>query len=262
MADRKVTLKSADQIEKMRAAGRVVRKVHERVAEICKPGITTREIDEEAQRVIDSSGAEGLFKWYPTYQPNTGFPGTLCISVNEEVVHGIAGDRVIQDGDVVGIDCGVKVDGWCGDAANTILVGNVKDDVRQMCEATQKCLEIAIENVKPGRRWSQVARLMQSYAESRGYGVVKNFVGHGIGENMHEEPKVPNYVSRETKKDDIELREGIVLAIEPMLTLGKEDVKTLSDGWTVVTKDGKASAHYEHTVAVTKYGADVLTDGR
>ncbi len=262
MASQKIKLKSPEDIEKMRAAGRVVRKVHERVAEVCRPGVTTREIDNEAQRVIDENGAEGLFKWYPTYKVGQGFPGTLCISVNEEVVHGIAGDRQIKDGDVVGVDCGVRVDGWCGDAANTILVGDVKEDVRRMCEATQRCLEIAIENVRPGRKWSQVARLMQKYAENRGYGVVREFVGHGIGQRMHEEPKVPNYADRNTLRDDIELREGIVLAIEPMLTLGGRHVKTLGDGWTVVTKDGKASAHYEHTVAVTRDGADVLTDGR
>ncbi|MFN3165629.1 MAG: type I methionyl aminopeptidase [Phycisphaeraceae bacterium] len=257
-----VIRKTPEQIEKMRAAGRVVHKVHQRMQEMCKPGVTTRELDDEAQRVIDESGAEGLFKWYPTYKPGTGFPATLCISVNEEVVHGIASDRQIKDGDVVGVDCGVRVDGWCGDAANTILVGDVKDDVRRMCEACQRCLEIAIENVRPGRKWSQVARLMQKYAEGRNYGVVREFVGHGIGQKMHEEPKVPNYVSRQTLRDDIDLREGIVLAIEPMLTLGRADTKILSDGWTVVTKDKKASAHYEHTVAVTRDGADVLTDGR
>ncbi|MEM9415045.1 MAG: type I methionyl aminopeptidase [Planctomycetota bacterium] len=253
-----VIFKTQDEIQKMRVAGRVVRKVHNRVREICKPGITTREIDQEAQRVIDESGAVGLFKGYPGPTP---FPGTLCISLNEEVVHGIGSDRQVKDGDVVGIDCGVKVDGWCGDAATTILVGDVPEDVRKMCEATEHCLNIAIENVRPGRRWSQIADMMQRYAEARGYGVVREFVGHGIGQNMHEDPKVPNYADRETRRHDIELREGIVLAIEPMLTLGKRDVKTLADGWTVVTKDGKASAHYEHTVAVTSAGAEVLTDG-
>lgn len=262
MATGKVRLKTPEEIEKMRVAGRVVRKVHERVAEICKPGVTTREIDDEAQRVIDENQAVGLFKWYPTYRPGTGFPGTLCISVNEVVVHGIPGDLQINDGDIVGVDCGVKVDGWCGDAANTILVGDVKDDVKRLCEATQRCLEIAIEEIRPGRKWSQIAMMMQKYAESRGYGVVRNFVGHGIGESMHEKPNVPNYADRQTRKDDIELREGLVLAIEPMLTLGSEEVKTLSDGWTVVTNDGKAAAHYEHTVAVTRDGADVLTNGR
>lgn len=242
----------------MREAGRVVHKVHQRVRELCQPGVTTKELDDEAQKVIDDSGATGLFKGYPGPTP---FPGTLCISMNEEVVHGIGSDRQVKDGDIVGIDCGVKLGGWCGDAATTILVGDVKDDVRKMCEATQRCLDIAIENIRPGRKWSQVAQIMQRYAESRGYGVVKNFVGHGIGRSMHEEPKVPNYADRNTRRDDIELREGLVLAIEPMLTLGKPDNITLADGWTVVTKDRKASAHYEHTVAVTGGGAEVLTDG-
>lgn len=261
MASGKVRLKTPEQIEKMRAAGRVVRKVHDRVAELCKPGITTRELDEEGQRVIDENGAVGLFKNYPHPSGGPSFPGTLCISVNEELVHGIGSDRQIKDGDVVGIDCGVWLDGWCGDAANTILVGDVKDDVKRMCEATKRCLEIAIENVRPGRKWSQIARMMQKYAEHRGYGVVREFVGHGIGEEMHEKPSVPNYCNLETQRHDIDLREGMVLAIEPMLTLGKHHVKTLGDHWTVVTKDGKASAHYEHTVAITRNGADVLTDG-
>lgn len=254
----RVHLKTRDEIGKMREAGRVVHKVHQRVRELCQPGVTTKELDDEAQKVIDDSGATGLFKGYPGPTP---FPGTLCISMNEEVVHGIGSDRQVKDGDIVGIDCGVKLGGWCGDAATTILVGDVKDDVRKMCEATQRCLDIAIENIRPGRKWSQVAQIMQRYAESRGYGVVKNFVGHGIGRSMHEEPKVPNYADRNTRRDDIELREGLVLAIEPMLTLGKPDNITLADGWTVVTKDRKASAHYEHTVAVTGGGAEVLTDG-
>jgi len=253
-----VIRKTPAEIEKMRAAGRVVQKVHQRVREICKPGITTAQIDEAAQKVIDDNQALGLFKNYPGPTP---FPGTLCISINEEVVHGIGSDRKIEDGDAVGIDCGVKLDGWCGDAATTILVGNVPEDVKKMCEATEHCLQIAIENVRPGRRWSQIAQMMQRYAEARGYGVVREFVGHGIGQNMHEDPKVPNYADRSTMRQDIQLREGIVLAIEPMLTLGRRDVKTLNDGWTVVTKDGKASAHYEHTVAVTADGASVLTDG-
>ncbi|MEO0513983.1 MAG: type I methionyl aminopeptidase [Planctomycetota bacterium] len=257
-----IRLKSKDEIEKMRVAGRIVRQVHEMCREMCKPGVTTRQIDDAADALIREKGGIGLFKNYPTYRPGEGFPATLCISVNDVVVHGIADDRPIEDGDVVGIDCGVKFDGWCGDAANTILVGDVDDGTRKMCEATQHCLQIAIDQIKPGKRWSQIARLMQKYAEDRGYGVVKDFVGHGIGSNMHEEPKVPNFVSRDLIKNDILLREGIVLAIEPMLNLGTQEVKTLSDGWTVVTLDGKPSAHYEHTVAVTANGSDVLTDGR
>ena len=254
--------KTPEQIEKMRAAGRVVRKVHEMCRDMCQPGVTTREIDEAADRLIRDHGAQGLFKNYPTYRPGEGFPGHLCISVNEVVVHGIADDRQIEDGDIVGVDCGVKLDGWCGDAATTILVGGVSDEVRALCEATEHVLQIAIDQVRPGRRWSQIARLMQKYAEDRGYGVVRDFVGHGIGDTMHQDPKVPNFVNRELLKKDIMLTEGMTLAIEPMLNLGTRDVRTLDDGWTVVTIDGKPAAHYEHTVAVTATGSDVLTDGR
>lgn len=256
-----IRLKTRQEIEKMRAAGRVVRAVLNHCQEICKPGITTREIDEQAYEVFTSKGAKGLFLNYPTYRPGEGFPANLCISVNDEVVHGIAGDRVIKDGDIVGVDCGVELDGWCGDAATTIMVGNVAPDVRRLCETTQRVLEIALENIKPGRRWSQIARLMQGYAESAGLGVVRDFVGHGIGSKMHEDPKIPNFVSRELVRHDIILREGMVMAIEPMCNLGTHEVITLSDGWTVLTVDRKASAHYEHTVAVTADGADVLTDG-
>lgn len=254
-----IQLKKKDEIEKMRAAGRVVRSVLNRCREMAKPGMTTRQIDEEALRVIESHGAKGLFKGYPGPTP---FPSNLCISVNECVVHGIANDRPIEDGDIVGVDCGVQLNGWCGDSATTILVGDVNPEVRELCEATEHVLQLAIENIKPGRRWSQIARLMQKYAESKGYGVVRDFVGHGIGDTMHQEPKVPNFVHRDLLRKDIVLKEGLVLAIEPMCNLGTKDVRTLDDGWTVVTVDGKASAHYEHTVAVTATGADVLTDGR
>jgi len=246
----------------MRAAGRVVHKVLERCREICQPGITTRQIDEEAYRVFTAEGARGLFKNYPTYKPGQGFPSNLCISVNEVVVHGIASDRVVEEGDIVGIDCGVELNGWCGDSAVTVMVGQVDPEVKRLCEVTQHVLALAIENMKPGRKWSQVARLMQSYAERSGLSVVRDFVGHGIGRKMHEEPKVPNFVSRELINNDIELREGVVLAVEPMCNLGSQEVVTLEDGWTVLTVDRRASAHYEHTVAVTADGAQVLTDGR
>ncbi|MEM6749154.1 MAG: type I methionyl aminopeptidase [Planctomycetota bacterium] len=256
-----IELKTQDQIERMRSAGRVVHQVHQRLGEFIRPGVTTQEIDDEAHRVFTAAGAKGLFKNYPTYRPGTGFPSHTCISVNEVVVHGIADQRVIEDGDVVGVDCGVQLDGWCGDAARTVLVGDVDPKVRELCEATEHVLQIAIENIRPGRRWSQVARLMQNYAEAKGYGIVKDFVGHGIGQKLHEDPKVPNFVSRELLANDIELRPGMVLAVEPMCNLGGGEVKTLRDGWTVVTNDGMPSAHYEHTIAVTEHGADVLTDG-
>jgi methionyl aminopeptidase len=238
-----------------------VKQVHERVRQLCQPGATTQELDEAAYHLITESGGQGLFKNYPTYRPGEGFPANLCISVNEEVVHGIAGGREIKSGDIVGIDCGGKIDGYCGDAATTILVGEVSKQTRKLCETTEHVLNLAIENIKPGRKWSQVARLMQKYAESRGLSVVREFVGHGIGQTMHEEPKVPNFVSRDLVKSDIELRAGLVIAIEPMCNLGDREVLTLEDGWTVVTADRKPSAHYEHTVAVTDTGAEVLTDG-
>jgi methionyl aminopeptidase len=257
-----IRLKSKAEIEKIRAAGRVVRKVLDRCEEFCKPGVTTRQIDEEAYRVFSAEGARGLFKNYPTYRPGEGFPSNLCISVNEEVVHGIAGDRLIRDGDIVGVDCGVQLNGWCGDAATTVMVGNVRPEVRKLCEVTRHVLRIAVENIRPGRRWSQIARLMQGYAEESGLSVVRDFVGHGIGQQMHEDPKVPNFVSRDLLRSDIVLREGVVLAVEPMCNLGVKDVLTLADGWTVLTADRRPSAHYEHTVAVTADGADILTDGR
>ncbi len=256
-----VVLKNRAQLQKMRAAGRIVHEVHNLCREICKPGVTTREIDELAGELIAKRGAVGLFKNYPTYKPGEGFPSNLCISINEVVVHGIADDRVVKDGDCVGIDCGVMLDGWCGDAATAILVGNVSKENRELCRDTEHVLQIAIQNMKPGRRWSQVARLMQKYAESKGYGVVRDFVGHGIGQKMHEDPKVPNFVSRELMRDDIVLREGVVLAVEPMCNLGTHRVRLLDDGWTVVTEDGKCSAHYEHTLAVTATGVEILTDG-
>jgi len=257
-----IKLKTPEQIERMRAAGRLVHRVLQHCREICKPGVTTRFIDEEADRLIREAGARGLFKNYPTYRPGEGFPSNLCISVNDVVVHGIASDTPIRDGDIVGIDCGVELGGWCGDSAVTLMVGNVRPEVRRLVETTRQVLDLAIENIRPGRKWSQVARLMQNYAEAHGYGVVRDFVGHGIGSKMHEDPKVPNFVSRELLSDDILLREGVVLAVEPMCNLGTKEVITLEDGWTVITADNAPSAHYEHTIAVTSSGCDVLTDGR
>ncbi len=255
--------KTPEQLEKMREAGRVVHRVLSRCREMCQPGVTLRQIDAEAQRLIDEAGAVGLFKGYPAHEAGVpDFPSTLCYAVNDTVVHGVADDRQIEDGDIVGVDCGVRLNGWCGDSATTILVGNVRPKVRRLCEDTEHVLWIAIENVKVGRRWSEIARLMQGYAEAHGYGVVQEFVGHGVGQEMHEDPKVPNFVNRDVRRNDFVLEEGMVLAIEPMCNLGTRQVRTLDDGWTVVTADRQPAAHYEHTVAVTAHGADVLTDGR
>ena len=257
-----IQLRAKEDVEKIRRAGRVVRRVHERCRELCVPGVTTRELDDAGEKIIREAEGRGLFKNYPTYRSGEGFPANLCISVNDVVVHGIAGDRRLESGDIVGIDCGVEIDGWCGDAATTIPVGELSEEARAVCEVTRAVRDLAIEHVRPGRRWSQIARLMQNYAEQRGYGVVRDFVGHGIGRSMHEDPKLPNYVNRSLLRNDIVLREGMVLAIEPMCNTGTAEVVTLEDGWTVKTADGGLSAHYEHTIAVTADGADVLTDGR
>ena len=254
--------KSAEQIEKMRSAGSLVCEVLDLCRQSCQPGMTTLEIDEVAYQYYMARGARGLFKNYPTYQPDEGFPSNLCISVNDSVVHGIADSTVIKNGDLVSIDCGVELNGWCGDAATTVMVGEVEPEHQRLCEVTMRVLRLAIDNIKPGRLWSQIARMMQGYAEQAGMSVVREFVGHGIGRTMHEDPKVPNFVGQDLLKHDIVLREGMVLAIEPMCNLGSKDVKTLDDGWTVKTVDGRPSAHYEHTVAVTENGADVLTNGK
>ncbi len=258
-----ISLKSRDEIEKMRLAGKIVHEALSRCAEVCKAGVTTAEVDAEAEKVLAKhDGAVGLFKWYPTYQQGEGFPACTCVSVNQEVVHGIPGSRGLKNGDVVSIDFGCRINGWCGDSATTVLVGNVAADVRRLCEVTEHVLRIAIENIKPGVNWSSIARLMEGYAKKAGFGVVRDFVGHGIGKSMHEDPKVPNFVSRDLKRNDIELRPGMVIAVEPMCCLGTDDVRVLSDGWTVVTTDGKPAAHYEHTITVTDTGCDVLTDGK
>ncbi|MEM1210653.1 MAG: type I methionyl aminopeptidase, partial [Planctomycetota bacterium] len=255
-----------------------------RCRELCVPGVTTAEIDQEAQRLIDEAGGTGMFRGYTAGGNLPPFPSTLCLSVNEVVVHGIANDTPIASGDIVGVDCGVQIDGWCGDSATTIEVGDVPQDVAAMCATTRHVLQIAIENIRPGRKWSQVARLMQNYAESNGYGVVRDFVGHGIGQTMHEEPKVPNFVTPEPPgmgrngfrgkvkrrmsapaNADFVLREGMTLAVEPMCYLVEPDrptgVVTLRDKWTVVTHNRRPAAHYEHTLAVTADGCETLTDG-
>ncbi len=257
-----VILKSPKEVEKMRASGRLVRRVLDRLTEVCKPGVTTLQLDEEAVRVITDAGGTSLFKGYQMQGVGTPFPSNVCISINEVVVHGFASDRAIVDGDVVSVDCGVLLDGWCGDAATTILVGDVPPPTRALCETTQQVLELAVEHMKAGRLWSQIARIMQRHAEAKGYGVVRQFVGHGLGRKLHEDPQVPNFVNRDLIKKDIKLRPGLVLAIEPMLNLGDKEAEVLPDGWTVVTADRQPSAHYEHTIAITHNGADVLTDGR
>ncbi len=258
-----IRLKTSDQVERMRRAGRVVRKVLDRLGEMIAPGLTTEELDTEAYRLCRELGAEPLFKGVPGRGGAGPFPGSICASLNEEVVHGIPSPtRVIRAGDIVSVDFGVRMDGWCGDAAETFIVGSVDEKVRHLVDVTRNALVMAIDMCQPGEKWSNVARSMQGYVESEGLSVVREFVGHGIGQDMHEDPKVPNFVSRELEARDILLQPGLVLAVEPMVNLGSPRVEYAPDGWTVVTGDRLSSAHFEHTVAVTGHGADVLTNGR
>jgi len=256
-----IRLKSAREIELMRRAGKVVHAVLSRLGEMIEPGITTAELDAEAERLTHSFGAECLFKGVPgRHGP---FPGNICVSINDEVVHGIPSEkRIIRQGDVVSIDFGCRLNGYCGDAARTYIVGEkASHDVHRLVNVTKEVLKIAKEMAKPGILWSTVARAMQDYVEKHGFSVVKEFVGHGIGTEMHEEPKVPNFVSKELLRNDILLEEGLVIAVEPMVTMGSSDVIVAEDGWTVRTRDGKPAAHFEDTLAITSKGVQVLTNG-
>lgn len=255
-----IHLKKSDQIEKMYRAGQIVREVLDRLGEMIAVGLTTKELDDEAERLCLARGAKCLFKGVPGRGRAGPFPGSICVSINEEVVHGIPSpERMLREGDIVSVDFGVQWDGWCADAARTFCVGTVAPEVRNLVAATKRCLEIAIERMAPGVAWSSIARSMQDYIRGRGFSVVEEFVGHGIGREMHEDPKAPNYVSAELRRRDILLKPGLVLAVEPMVNLGTKDVRVLPDGWTIVTADGKCSAHWEHTLAVVEGGVRVLT---
>jgi methionyl aminopeptidase len=260
---RTAALKSPEEIERMRRAGRVVHEVLLRVAEITRPGVKTAELNAVAEEMIRKAGGEALFRGVRTRHVKFPFPAALCTSVNEQVVHGIPSDRVLVEGDVVSVDCGVRLEGYCGDAATTIPVGRISPRVEQLLQVTREALAIAIAGIRPKRWWSEVAAEMQRHVEAAGFSVVREFVGHGIGRQMHEEPKIPNYVDPGERRQDFMLREGMTLAVEPMVNMGAAQV-TYGDatGWPVVTQDGQYAAHYEHTIAVTGHGADVLTDGR
>ena len=254
-------LKTADQIEQMRDAGRIVRRTLNAAGSACQPGITTGEVDAIALEVIESHNAIGLFKNYPGYVEGQGFPGNICVSVNEEIVHGIPSSRRLKDGDIVSLDCGVRLNDWCADAAVTVPVGEIDADEQLMLDTCQRVLDQAIEAMHAGRMWSEVASVMQKNSELSGFGVVRDYVGHGIGKTLHEQPQVPGFVTREfRRKHDFVLEPGMTLAVEPMLTLGSPRSETLRDGWTVVTADDVPSCHFEHTIAITPDGPQVLTD--
>ena len=255
-----ITLRSLREIELMRRAGAVVADVLSKMKEIAEPGITTAHLDSVALQMAAEAGAVALFKGVRAPFSQIAFPGAICASMNDEVVHGIpSGKAKLCDGDILSIDFGVRLDGYCADAAITIAIGDISRERRTLMDVTKRVLDTAIEKSAPSVRWSQVAAEMQRCAEDAGFSVVRDFVGHGIGRQMHEEPRVPNFVSNELLAHDVVLAEGMVLAVEPMINEGSCGVRTLKNGWTVVTKDGKSSAHFEHTIAIVEDGCQVLT---
>ena len=255
-----IILKSSREIEKLRVAGAVVAKALSKLQEVVRPGISTGELDELATQIATEAGGATLFKGVTSPYARQPFPGAICASVNEQVVHGIPSKNVkLNNGDILSVDFGVKLDGYCGDSAFTVGVGEITAEKQRLIDVTRSMLDTAINICKPGLKWSEVAGEMEEVAKTAGFSVVTDFVGHGIGTEMHEDPKLPNFVSRELLRNDILLKEGMVLAVEPMVNMGSKAVKVLKDGWTVVTRDGESSAHWEHTLAIVKSGCDVLT---
>jgi methionyl aminopeptidase len=242
--------KSKKDLEKMRAAGRLAGQVREALRGMARPGVTTLQLDAAAERMIRDGGALPTFKGYH------GFPYSICASVNEQVVHGFPSEYALKDGDIISVDVGATLQGWVGDTATTVPVGEVSEELRELLRVTEESLERAIAQCWPGKHLGDIGWAVQEHAEGHGYSIVREYVGHGIGRKMHEDPQIPNYGKPGT---GVRLRAGYVFAIEPMVNLGTHQTKTLKDGWTVVTIDGRPSAHVEHTVAITEEGPEVLT---
>jgi len=247
---RMIIIKTESDLAAMRPACRVARQVLDEVSEFIRPGVTTREVDAFAAECIRAHGARSAFLGYRKY------PCHLCISVNDEVVHGLAGERVLNFGDIVSLDVGVNYNGFIGDNARTVPVGGCSVEAQRLMDVTEQALHQAIKKAVPGNRVVDISRAVQNYVEGHGYGVVREFVGHGVGRSMHEEPQVPNFVDGGKSP---RLRPGMTIAIEPMVNAGSAEVKVLRDGWTVVTKDGQLSAHFEHTVLIAEAGPEILT---
>ncbi|OEF97917.1 type I methionyl aminopeptidase [Desulfuribacillus alkaliarsenatis] len=245
-----IICKSDSEIQLMREAGRIVAITHEELRKAVQPGVTTLELDRIAEATIRKHGAEPSFKGY------SGFPASICASVNEELVHGIPSKRALKDGDIISIDVGAYIHGFHGDAAVTLPVGQISDEAKKLLEVTEKSLYEGISKATINNRLSDISHAVQTYAEQYGYSIVREYVGHGIGKNMHEDPQIPNFGPPNRGP---RLKKGMVLAIEPMVNIGTYHVKTLLDNWTVVTVDGKLCAHFEHTVVITDNGPEILT---
>ena len=246
-----IIIKSEREIKHLKRSNAIVAEVFQKLKRVIAPGITTMDLDQIAEEIVLSKGAAPAFKGY------RGFPATLCISINEEVVHGIPGQRRLKEGDIVSLDVGTKLNGYFGDGAITLPVGEVDREAQRLLEVTEKALYIGIENTKAGNRLFDISYAIQTWVESHGFSVVRDFVGHGIGMDLHEEPQIPNFGS---PHQGPRLERGMVFALEPMVNEGTYEVKILSDGWTVVTVDGKRSAHFEHTIAITDEGAEILSE--
>ncbi len=242
--------KSKRELDKMRASGRLVGQVLSHLRTLVAPGVTTMEIDRVAEKMIRDAGALPTFKGY------NGFPYSICASVNEQIVHGFPSNYVLKEGDIFSIDVGVTLEGFVGDTATTVPVGKVSEDRLKLVRVTEECLERAIEQCRPGKHLGDIGWAVQEHAEANGYSIVRDYVGHGIGRRMHEDPQIPNYGRPGLGP---KIKSGYVFAVEPMVNLGSHHTKVLADGWTVVTVDGQPSAHAEHTIAITEDGPEVLT---
>jgi methionyl aminopeptidase len=257
-----VSLKSTREIALMRKAGLAVWKAHQIAEQMIRPGATTAAIDRAVAEHFRGLNAQPLFKNYPnTEKGRPPFPAVCCMSVNEAVVHGIPSDKPLKEGDILSMDTGCRLNGWCGDAAYTYSVGRIEPEVQRLLDATQAVLDMSIELLNSKNYWSAIAREMAQFIKDHGYSTVENFVGHGIGRDMHEDPQVPNFPSRSLRgSGDFRIEPGLVIAIEPMVNMGTKRVKLLGDHWTQVTADRKPSAHFEHTVAITADGPIRLTE--
>lgn len=242
--------KTQREIDIMREAGRIVALTHQELQKYIAPGITTKELDTIAEKFISKHDA------FPSFKGYNGFSGSICASVNNELVHGIPGDRVLNDGDIISIDIGAKYNGYHGDSAWTYPVGKVDKETQHLLDVTEESLYIGLKEAIPGERLSNISHAIQTYAETKGFSIVREYVGHGVGQDLHEEPQIPHYGPPNTGP---RLKPGMVLAIEPMVNAGSRYVKTLTDNWTVVTVDGKMCAHFEHTIAITDIGYEILT---